>query len=108
MGNKNTVQFDLSKTDLMHFTIKKKAPKCAIQLPNGDIVKPVDTVQWLSIWVDPGLKFKENVQVRSSQSVQAFQRMARLANTERGLSPTVLRQRYLAFVTSIADYGSVI
>src|SRR6266498_4725724 len=34
--------------------------------------------------------------------------MARLANSEKGLSLFALRQLYLACVTSIADYGSVI
>jgi hypothetical protein len=34
--------------------------------------------------------------------------MARLANSEKGLSPFALRQLYLACITSIADYGSVI
>ena len=34
--------------------------------------------------------------------------MARLANTERGLSPRAIRQLYIACVTSVADYGSVI
>jgi hypothetical protein len=34
--------------------------------------------------------------------------MSRLANSERGLSPFALRQLYLACVTSIADYGSII
>jgi hypothetical protein len=34
--------------------------------------------------------------------------MARLANSERGLSPYAFRQLYLACITSVADYGSII
>jgi hypothetical protein len=34
--------------------------------------------------------------------------MARLANSERGLSPFAIRQLYLACITSVADYGSPI
>src|SRR5665213_815342 len=34
--------------------------------------------------------------------------MARLANSEKGLTPFALRQLYLACVVSIADYGSVL
>src|SRR5665213_15810 len=33
--------------------------------------------------------------------------MARLANSEKGLTPFALRQLYLACVVSVADYGSV-
>ena len=34
--------------------------------------------------------------------------MARLANSERGLTPFALRQLYLACIVSVADYGSII
>ena len=34
--------------------------------------------------------------------------MARLANSERGLTPFALRQLYLAYVVSVADYRSII
>ena len=34
--------------------------------------------------------------------------MARLANSERGLSPFAIRQLYVACITSVADYGSPI
>ena len=34
--------------------------------------------------------------------------MNRLANISRGLSPTALRQLYLACVTSTADYGAIL
>ena len=34
--------------------------------------------------------------------------MERLANIERGLSPFAIRQLYVAYVASIADYGSVL
>ena len=65
-------------------------------------------VRWLGIWFDSGLTFKQHVATRTSQARSAFQRMARLANTERGLSPRAIRQLYIACVTSVADYGSVI
>ena len=34
--------------------------------------------------------------------------MARLANSEKGLTPFALRQLYLACIVSVADYGSVL
>ncbi|KAH8621199.1 hypothetical protein IG631_24142 [Alternaria alternata] len=50
--------------------------------------------------------FKEHIAIRVSQARSAFNRLARLANIERGLSPHAIRQLYLACVTSVADYGS--
>ena len=90
LGTKNAVQFDLSKTELMHFTRKKDAQNYSLKLPNGNLVKPIQSVKWLGIWFDPGLAFKKHIQVRSSQALQSFYRMARLTNTERGLSPAAL------------------
>ena len=108
LGAKNAIQFDLAKTELMHFSTGKQAKITTLKLPNGEIVEPKEVVRWLGIWFDPGLTFKQHVATRASQARSAFQRMARLANTERGLSPKAIRQLYIACITSIADYGSVI
>jgi len=54
------------------------------------------------------LKFSQHVKIRATQAKQAFSRMARLTNTNKGLSPHAFRQLYLACITSIADYGSII
>lgn len=108
LGKRNAVQFDLSKTELMHFTKRKEAQHRDLGLPNGERVKPKEIIRWLGIWFDPGLKFRAHIHTKTSQALQCFHRMARLANVERGLSPTALRQIYLACITSITDYGSVI
>ena len=52
--------------------------------------------------------FKEYVAIRSSQAKSAYLRMARLANSEKGLTQFALQQLYLACVVSVADYGLVI
>ena len=108
LGAKDAIQFDLAKTELLHFTKSKEAKITSLKLPNNEIVKPKELVRWLGIWFDPNLRFKEHVNIRASQARSAFQRMARLANIERGLSPYAIRQLYIACITSIADYGSVI
>ena len=69
---------------------------------------PRESVLDLGVWFDSGLMFKQHVAIRISQARSAFQRMTRLANTKKGLSPFALRQLYMACITSIADYGSVI
>ena len=108
MGAKNAIEFDLEKTELMHFTTGKEAKTANLRLPNGKIINPKEIVKWLGITFDPGLTFKKHVATRTSQVRSAFQRMTRLANTAKGLSPFAVRQLYLACVTSVADYGSPI
>lgn len=105
LGAASAVEFDLDKTDLIHFS---PSAKSKLKLPNGDLVAPKQLVRWLGVWFDSKLTYKQHVQIRVAQAKSAFHRMARLANTERGLSPLAMRQLYMACVTSIADYGSVI
>lgn len=104
------IQFDLSKTELLHWTTSQetKLASSILALPNGDLVKSEGTVKWLGIGFDANRTFKQHVSSRVAQATATFYRLARLANSERGLSAYAIRQLYLACVTSVADYGSVI
>ena len=108
LGEQNAIQFDLTKTEMMHFSGSKQTKKHNLILPGGEIVQPKKLVRWLGVWFDPKLSFKEHVSIRVSLANQAFNRLSRLANTERGLSPASIRQIYLACVISVSDYGSVL
>ena len=69
-------------------------------------LKPL--VKWLGVYFDENLIYKEHIAIKTLKACQAFYRMNRLANISRGLSPSALRQLYLACVTSIADYGAIL
>lgn len=94
-GEENAVAFDLTKTELMHFTGRKTVEQGTqqhiITLPNGDTVQPSGLIRWLGIWFDPKLSFRNHIQMRVAQATQSFHRMARLANTGRGLGPAAMR-----------------
>ena len=90
LAAQNTIQFNLAKTELLHFTRSKEAKVATLTLPNREILQSKDLVRWLGIWFDPGLTFKQHVAIRTAQARSAFQRMARLANSEKGLSPFAL------------------
>lgn len=107
LGRQNSIEFDLAKTELIHFT-KGKGSKTSITLPSKDKIEPTQCVRWLGVWFDPHLLFKNHIRIRSMQAEATFQRLERLANIERGLSAKALRQLYLACVTTVADYGSEI
>ena len=104
-GRKNAIIFDIAKTELLHFTTTKQSITTTLTLPGGLVVTPKPIVKWLGIYFDGNLK---HVKIRSSQAKSAYLRIARLANSERGLTPYALRQLYLAYVVSIADYRSPI
>ena len=105
-GEQQAIQFDLAKTELLHFG-KGKGTNSSITLPSGDTVQPAtNATRWLGIWFDKHLTFKDHIRKRTVQAHAAFERMQRLANTEKGLTTQALRQLYMACVTSVADYGA--
>lgn len=108
LANSSNIEFDLEKTDLMHWDQSKPAKKETLTLPNGKVVKPQAKIKWLGIFFDPNLKFNHHVKIKVAKARNTFMRVARLANLERGLSPHALRQLYIACVVSIADYGAVV
>ena len=108
LASKNAIQFDLKKSELIHFTTSKRAKLASLILPDGTIVPLKQTVKWLGIHFDALLRFKEHITIRTAKAKSTFGRISRLANSEQGLSPTTFRQLYLACITSMSDYASLI
>lgn len=107
LGNESSIQFDIDKTELIHFFISPKL-KPSLVLPNGNTITPTRLVRWLGIHFDSNLKFKEHIAIRTSLAKQAFFRLNRLSSITRGLSPFALRQLFIACVISVSDYGSIL
>ena len=42
---KNTISFDLSKTELIYFNLGKETKRTTLTLPNREVVKPKETVK---------------------------------------------------------------
>lgn len=105
LGKDNAIEFDLAKTELIHFS-KGKDSSTKVTLPGDQEVIPKDIVKWLGFYFDQHLTFKTHINTRTSQARQAFERMRRLASTGYGLSFSALRNIYRACVLSIADYGA--
>ncbi len=63
------------------------------------------SLRWLGIHLDSKLNFKSHVERRVNEATRVFHQIARLANTERGLSFQAIRQLYIACTTTIADFG---
>ena len=104
-ASSSAIEFDAAKTELIHFTALKKALEATLTLPDRSTVKPKTTVKWLGIYFDNRLSFKEHASTQTAKARSAFFRLCRLANTESGLSPSAMRQLYMACITSIADFG---
>jgi Reverse transcriptase (RNA-dependent DNA polymerase) len=66
LASENTIQFDLAKTELIHFITSKEAKLATITLPDGIIVESKELVKWLGVYFDQGLTFKQYVAIRVS------------------------------------------
>ncbi len=99
------IQFDMKKTELIHFHSKRsiRSEDYSVQIEDN-LIKPKNLVRWLGIWLDPKLSFKEHVEKKIADATRTFHQITRLSNTERGLSFQAMRQLYIACITSIADY----
>ena len=45
------------------------------------------------------------MEIKIANATRTFYQIARLSNTEKGLSFQAMRQLYIAYIASIADYG---
>src|SRR5436189_1818317 len=107
-SKQNCMQFDVDKTELIHFHAKR-----SLDLKNelysvkvGETVfQPKELIKYLGIWLDSKLSFKANVKKKIASAQKVFMQIERLSNTERELSFQAMRQLYIACISSVADYG---
>ena len=107
-GLENHIIFDHDKTELIHYfpsrAIDLDSPRNKVILGDTEI-KAQNIVKWLGIYIDSRLTFKDHIIKKTEAANRVFHQIARLSNTERGLSFQAMRQLYIACVCSIADYG---
>ena len=84
-GQNHYIEFDMKKTELIHFDHSNKSLNESVKIMNNTI-KPQETVRWLGMWFDRKLSFKTHVEKRLASATRMFYSISRLANTERGLS----------------------
>lgn len=65
-------------------------PEAKVKLPNGTVIEPGET----------------HIKTKTAAAMRAFMTIARLANTEKGLSQKHLHQLYITCITTISDFGA--
>ncbi len=100
----NAVQFDDSKSELIHFESHKMTLNQIIILLNNMIIKSKTCVQWLEVWLNWKLNFKVHVQTKIVTVTRTLHSLFRLMNSEWELNVKLEKQLYLTCITSISDY----
>ncbi len=98
------MQFDDSKSELIHFESHKTTLNQMIILLNNTIIKSKTCVRWLEVWLNRKLNFKVHVQTKIATVTRMLHSLFRLMNSEWRLNVKSEKQLYLTCVTSISDY----
>src|SRR5436190_10385734 len=107
-SKQNCMQFDVDKTELIHFHSKRsfdlKNELYSVKV-GETVFQPKELVKYLGIWLDSKLSFKAHVEKKIASAQKILMQIERLSNTEKGLSFQAMRQLYIACISSVADYG---
>jgi len=106
-SKQNCMQFDVDKTELIHFHSKR-----SFDLKNelhsvkvGETVfQPKELVKYLGIWLDSKLSFKAHVEKKIASAQKVLMQIERLSNTEKRLFFQAMKQLYIVCISSVADY----
>ncbi len=103
-AKKNAVQFNDSKSELIHFESHKAALNQTIILLNNMIIKSKICVRWLEVWLNRKLNFRVHVQMKIAAVTRTLHSLFKLMNSEWKLNVKSEKQLYLTCITFISDY----
>ncbi|KAF8749499.1 Reverse transcriptase (RNA-dependent DNA polymerase) [Rhizoctonia solani] len=104
------LEFELPKSDLIHFIRSARTPHSNPSLTfshfgTDTVISPKDVVQWLGFYLDRKLNFKEHIQTMAVKARATLAGLRMLANSQNGLSVRHARILFKASVTPILTYG---
>ena len=99
------MQFNNSKSKLIHFKKTRNHLKDSIILSNNTQIQFKFYVKWLSIWLDKKLGFKKHIETKVNNTTNALYIISSLFKSKWRLSINIIRQLYLIYVLSIAKYN---
>ena len=100
----NAMQFNDSKSELIHFESYKTTFNQMITLLNNMIIKSKTCIWWLKVWLSRKLNFKVHVQMKIMIVIRMLHSLFNLMNSEWELNVKSEKQLYLTCITFISDY----
>jgi hypothetical protein len=104
-GATRGMQFEPSKSELLHFTRAKAASKQRVRLGNA-IIEPTESARFLGVWLDRRLKWTAHLKrIQTKMETQQFA-LTRLAASTWGCSYVRAREIYTKVIRSAIAYGA--
>ncbi len=100
----NAVQFDDSKSELIHFESHKMTLNQMIILLNNMIIKSKTCIWWLKVRLNRKLNFKVHMQTKIMTVTRTLHSLFKLMNSEWELNVKSEKQLYLTCITFISNY----
>ncbi|KAI7704569.1 hypothetical protein KC353_g13409 [Hortaea werneckii] len=111
-GSENKVEFEVSKTEVLLFSRRRKVLNAAkngtVNIGDQSFAIKQGATKWLGFWLDPKLSFRTHFENRLASAKGALQRMSSLSRSNGGLPIRLMRRIVVAAVTSVALYGAEI
>lgn len=110
-GSQEGLLFDLSKTEIQHFSRSRKDGNPPLQLHSAEgqhtILPPKNqALRWLGIWFDRQLTFLPHCRIMAARAKQTAAGIRSLANTARGVNAGLLRQTVISCILPVLTYGA--
>lgn len=104
-GRAEGFSFDVKKTEVMHFTRKRKKPNPAITHQNSSI-QAGGAMRWLGVWLDRQLSFTTHIDRWILKAKGIIYHLRSMNNTVRGISAAAARRAAWTVVMPTLFYGA--
>ena len=105
LAENKAVQFNIGKTELIHFYIKRQLIEESITIRSLEVKPATKLIRWLGIYLDRKLDFKAHVEIKINVAIGAYFSLQRLSTIQKGLSLRALLQLYIVYITTIANFS---
>ena len=75
LGNRNTVKFDIEKTELIHFFINNKKLPSETIIINNKRIEAKKIIRWLGVYLDSRLTYKQHIKEKLLNAERAYYRL---------------------------------
>ncbi len=103
-AKKNAMQFNDSKSELIHFESHKITFNQMIILLNNMIIKSKTCIWWLKVWLNQKLNFKVHMQTKIVTVTRTLHSLFKLINNEWELNVKSEKQLYLTCINQHLIY----
>jgi len=103
-AKKNAMQFNDSKSELIHFESHKITFNQIIILLNNMIIKSKTCIWWLKVWLNQKLNFKVHMQTKIVTVTRTLHSLFKLINNEWELNVKSEKQLYLTCINQHLIY----